>query len=853
MKKNVWKKVLTVILGIVMLPVPTALHGEAVYAAESAELPGRMKQIAENEKLALYFDEERTDIAVRVKETGDVWFSNPQAADEDALAGSYYKNLMKSQISLRYYNESVQASEMDNYNDAIADGQFSFAYTDDGVSVTYNMGETADRYILPQIISAQRYETYVSGMEKDVAKKVGRNYTCLDPDGMKTAELKEYMEKYPALENGTIYVLKEGTKDYKKEEVMEAFAAVGYTAEDMYADNEANGFEAANEKAWFNVTLDYRLDGENLVASLDPRRVEYDTERYSLVHISLLQYFGAAEAGEEGYLFVPDGSGALISFDNGKTSSAAYTGYCYGEDKTNLVNTEKKTEIDQSVTVKLPVFGIKQGDQALFAIIESGEANADINADISGKTDSYNRAYAGFGYLSYGSISMGEVVGAHSFQMYSEPQFSEDFTVRYAFLSGDAADYSGMAAYYREYLCRQGVFGERVSGEVTPFYVDFIGAVQKWDSFMGIKHKATQELTTYEQAADAVSELEAAGVSGLKVAYSGWSTGGLHGTAPAGIRALSCLNTSGLKLEGFLAQMKEKEIPVFHTIQLQYVYKETVGDGYSPESKAPRYYDKTIATAKEYLIPNGKWTAKNGVTQLISPYFVEEMADTALEKAAEYGLSGIDVDTLSGTLFSDFYEKRYTDRQMAEEKNCAAMEKLASGYAGAMMGSNANVYAWKYLSDITETPLDGNRAQIVDEVVPFYAMVLHGYRDFCGEAMNLSDDITTLLLKSVECGSGISFQWICGDNSLLKDTDFDSLYSVSFDVWKDKAVEIWKKVNDATGSLRGQLILRHEKLEDGVYRTTFEDGTQIVVNYNRNAVAYEGKTIAAQDFLVAEE
>lgn len=844
---------MAVLLGITMLPVFAVIPEEAVWAAEGVEIPDRMKQIAENAELALYFDEERTDVAVRVKETGDVWFSNPPAADEDALAGSYYKNLMKSQISLRYYNESVQASEMDNYNDAIADGQFSFAYTDDGVSVTYNMGETADRYILPQIISAERYETYVSGMEKDVAKKVGRNYTCLDPDGMKTDELKEYMEKYPALENGMLYVLKEGTKDYKKEEVMEAFAAVGYTAEDMYADNEANGFEAANEKAWFNVTLDYRLDGDNLVVSLDPRRVEYDTENYSLVHISLLQYFGAAEAGEEGYLFVPDGSGALIAFDNGKTAAAAYTGYCYGEDKTNLVNTEKKTEIDQSVTVKLPVFGVKQTDQALFAIIESGEANADINADISGKTDSYNRAYAGFGYLSYGGISMGEVVGAHSFQMYSEPQFSEDFAVRYAFLHGEAADYSGMAAYYQAYLREQGVFGERVSGEVTPFYVNFIGAVQKWDSFMGIKHKATQELTTYAQASDVISELQTAGVEGIKVEYSGWSTGGLHGTAPGGIRALDCLNTLDTKLSDFLAQMEEKDIPVFHTAQLQYVYKDTVGDGYSPESMAPRYYDKTIATVKDYLIPNGKWTAKNGVTQLISPYFAEEMADTVLEKAAKHGLSGIDVDTLSGTLYSDFYEKRYTDRQMAENYNCAAMEKLAAACDGRLMGSNANVYAWKYLSDITEVPLDGNRVQLIDKTVPFYAMVLHGYRDFTGEAMNLSDDLTTMILKSVECGSGISFQWICGDNSLLKDTDFDSLYSVSFDVWKEKAVEIWKKVNDATGSLRGQLILRHEMLEDGVYRTIFEDGTRIVVNYNRNAVEYEGKTIAAQDFLVAEE
>lgn len=853
MNRKYIKKALAIILGIAMLPALAAVPEEKVHAEESVEIPDRMKQIAENSELELYFDEERTDIAVRVRDTGDIWFSNPPAADEDSFAGNYYKNLMKSQFSLRYYNESVQASEMDNYNDAIANGQFSFEYTGDGVSITYNLGEVADKYVLPQIISAERYESYVAQMDKDAAKKVGRNYTCLNPDEMKTDDLKSYIEKYPSLENGTIYVLKEGTKDYKKEEVMAAFAEVGYTVEDMHSDNEANGFESVNEKAWFNVTLEYKLDGDNLLASLDPRKVEYDSENYSLVHISLLQYFGAAGADEEGYLFVPDGSGALIEFNNGKTSTPSYTGYCYGEDKTNLVNTEKKTEIDQSVTVKMPVFGLKKADKAFFAIIESGDANADINADVSGRTESYNNVYAGFGYLSYGSISMGEVVGAHSFQMYSQPEFAESYTVRYGFLHGEEADYSGMARYYQDYLKEQGVFGEKITSDVTPMYINFVGAIQKWSSFMGIKHKKTQELTTYAQASDAIAQLESAGVEGIKVEYSGWSTGGLHGTAPGGIKVLGCLNESGVKLKDFLQEMQEKDIPVFHTAQLQYVYKDTLADGYSPESYAPRYYDKTVVTARQYLIPNGYWSRKDGVTQMISPYFVEDMADTLIQKTAKYNLAGVDIDTLSGTLFSDFYDKRYTDRQMAQTKNCAAMEKIAEAYAGAVMGSNANAYAWQYVSDITETPFDSNRAQIINDVIPFYAMVIHGYRDFTGEAMNLSDDITTLILKSVETGSGVSFEWICGDNSLLKDTDFDSLYSVNFEVWRDKAVEIWQQVNDATGFLRDQRIVQHERLENGVYRTTFEDGTQVIVNYNRESVSYEGKTLGAQDFLVVKE
>ena len=77
--------------------------------------------------------------------------------------------------------------------------------------------------------------------------------------------------------------------------------------------------------------LEYKLDGENLIAFIDPKKVEYNTENYSLVDIDLLEFFGAAGSEEEGYLFVPDGSGALIYLNSGKKDSA-YIASVYGRD-----------------------------------------------------------------------------------------------------------------------------------------------------------------------------------------------------------------------------------------------------------------------------------------------------------------------------------------------------------------------------------------------------------------------------------------------------------------------------------------------------------------------------------------
>ncbi len=857
MKNKFLLRTISVLAGFAVLC--TLIPLQPVRAAENeaaqnqaGQIPERMELIASDGNLELWLDEEAADFAVKVTDTGDVWFSNPPGADEDAKASNYYKGVMKSQFSVQYFNEKVQALEMDSYNDAVAEGQFSVEHISNGARITYNLGELADKFILPQIISKERYEQYTSLMEEKDAKSTGRQYLYLDQEELKSDKLQEYLERYPILAEHPIYVLKEDVKDYKKEEITEYFLAAGYTTEEMEKDHLENGFESINEKPWFNIAVSYYLENGSFVAELDPNTVEYDTENYYLVDIDLLEYFGAAGPEDEGYLFVPDGSGALISFNNGKTGAPAYIGYVYGEDKTNLVNQTRKSGIDQSVTVRMPVFGAKNGESAFLAIVEGSAAGADINAAVNGRTDSYNHVYAGFGYLSYGAISMGDMVGNNSFQMYSRPEFPESFQVRYYFLHGEKADYAGMASRYQEYLLEKGVFHQRVESSTTPLYLNFIGAIDKYDSIFGIKCKVIQELTTYEQAAEAVRELTEGGAEGIKLEYSGWSSGGLQGGAPGSVKALKCLKTSGMNQKGFQQEMAAAGVPVFYTAQLQYVYQDGLLDGYRPESNGPRYYDNTVARAARYFIPNGI-KDRTASIDMISPYYVEKMAETFLKKTKGYGFTGISVENLASDLFSDFNSRHYVERQTAAERNCGAMERLASGCGGALLGSNANVYAWQYLSDIKNVPLDSNRTQLIDEVIPFYGMVLHGYREYAGTPVNLSGDMNTMLLKSVESGAGLSFQLICGDNSLLKNTEFDSLYSVNFEAWKDTALAAWQKVNEAVGDLQGLLITGHEKLSENVYCTIYEDGTRVIVNYGRQEVQYQGNTVGAQDFLVLKE
>ena len=118
MKKKWLKKAVALVLTACIALAPgEGFNGAESRSAQAAEqeIPSNLKLGTQNDALMLYIDEESTAIAVLVKETGDIWYSNPQGIDADTIASSYHKDLMRSQFSIRYFNQSAQSSEMENY------------------------------------------------------------------------------------------------------------------------------------------------------------------------------------------------------------------------------------------------------------------------------------------------------------------------------------------------------------------------------------------------------------------------------------------------------------------------------------------------------------------------------------------------------------------------------------------------------------------------------------------------------------------------------------------------------------------------------------------------------------------
>lgn len=817
----------------------------STYAEEAVK---SMDKVAENEFLELYFEDTETVVAVRDKASGALWFSNPVDEELDTFSTSSYQKVLKSQLYVTYIDEKTKVSTMNNYTSSIENGQFEVEMIENGVKITYFIGDSALMIRLPDAITEERMLTFLNQMSSSEQKKINRNYTLYSLESLDEDEKEEMLEKYPVLAEQNLYILRSGTKDYMREELAEYFAAVGYTQEDFELDAANNAANEEEAKPWFRIPLTYQLDGDNLVVTVNPEEVEYNTNGYYLVNIDVLRYFGAS-LNKDGYLFVPDGSGALINFNNGKTNEASYGATVYGQDATMVYTTWYQSQVDAQNTVKLPVFGIKDENKALFAVIEGGDAYATIRADVAGKYTGYNDAYASFNYLQYGSTSLSDMVGAQSYYMYSDAVFEGEYKLRYSFLTGEQADYSGMAACYREYLKETGVLGEKITEQELPFYAEYIGAIDKPKTFLGIKYDAVEAVTTFAQAEKITKLLKENGVENLNIIYSGWMNGGLRGTAATKLNVESKLKAGGTSLSEFQKYVKSIGADLYMTTELQYVYEDDFFDGYSSIKYAPRYFDNTVIKINRYGLASR--VTEDELANLISPYHVTSITKELTKDLKKQGVTGVNLGTISWELFSDLQSSVYTDRQMAERENSAAMQTLQEA-GQKLMGDNANAYAFGYADELVNVPLYSNNYRIIDEEIPFYEMVLHGYVRYAGEAMNLADDYQNSLLKSVESGAGLYFKWIYEDNSVLKDTEYDYLYSVNYEVWLERAIADYARMNRELGSLYGYEILSHEYVQEDVAKVIYADGSVVYVNFTKQNVMVDGVTIPAKDYLVRE-
>lgn len=577
-------------------------------------------------------------------------------------------------------------------------------------------------------------------------------------------------------------------------------------------------------------TIELTLENNALVVNIPANKLKEEGE-YGFTSIEPLPFFGAAKDNTDGYIFYPDGSGALMDYNDPAHYNVNTRSFdIYGSD---LIDYMAGTANRQAA---LPVYGIKQANNALFAIITQGEYDSTIKLKPSGNVIGLNTISTEFILRKF---YVDPRVKSTEVKQYDKKLMNNMHTVKYYLLDGSEANYGGMANIYRNYLINDMKVPKRIKeNDKIPLGLDlFTGIEEKkliFNTFI--------PMTTFNQAKTILSKFKSKGIDAIQTDLIGWTKRGQY-TSPLYFPANSKLGgNSGLKnLEDYA---ESNSIKMFLNTDFEYTETANKVGGYSQRNDV-------VYEASGMVLTNDQKDF-----YFFNPFAIQNMFNNKfLPNAKKNGVAGVNFTWLGDMIYSD-YNKKYPSTKAQTAATFDSIMDKSSKELGLVGIDTGNAYAMKYADRIFNVKSEDSEYFSTTEAVPFYQMVVHGlipYSCSMEEAGNLTSDLTKQKLKWVEYGYMPYFQLTYQSSEKLKYTYYNNLFTSQYDDWIDKATDIYKEFNDRLSGLWSQFMVNHEKVSEDVYKVTYENGTKVYVNYNDSPITVEGNTIKANDYLVVDK
>lgn len=805
----------------------------------------------QNEYLELYIGKDY-DIAVYEKTTGKLNYSNAAYHELDSAVRDAFseeaKKIVLSQVAVDYYTGNLTHMTMSSYPDAYSSNknQVTWEVQGDSLIVSYGIGTNMAESKLIEIFTKETFENYREQLdqmresgETDIftTRNMTNAYRPLTYEDMDEADKKRYLEMYPNLpEMGTIYLLRNQLSSKVTNDILEVYTLLGIDESVKEAEAEKLGEVSYNATpAFFRIPVRYRLSGADLLVSVDMKDIE-ETEGYYLTKVELLKCFGASTKEDEGYMFVPDGSGSIIENNLDTNAMDKIVIPFYGEDQ--AVSMQEGTSV--SIDNTFPVFGIKAGDHAVFAIVENGAAVGGMTAQAQSMYLRYNIAYPYFIYRVVDTFGRQGV----SLDFYKNVA-DVDYTVRYHFLNGKETDYTAMAAYYQQYLVQTGVLKRQEGSDSTlGLDVELLGSMKKTINNFGIPIDTDYPVTTFEQAQEIMNLLHSGGVSDMDVIYSGAVNGGMEQKALNKINVQSKLG--GLKgyknLDSALSSQGDDLYMGLEPMQIA-----ERGNGISKaEDVSKNLAKKSVIVGQKAVGAGQNWSQTRW---LVNPMRYEKITKNFMKQYAKVGTQKIYLQSIGSYLNGNYSAKEGVTRQTAQYLTTQMLSRLKeAGYQIKM--DVGNDYVLKYADSLTNVPTSSSHQRVESYSIPFVGMVLKGYIPYTCSSINQSANVSRALLEAVESGAGLSYILVYESQLNLMETYYEDLFSVNYKTQIEKILDNYNNLNAKTGYLQNVRIVGHERLTEDVNCVTYEDGTKIYVNYGKEAYKVSGGTVEAFSWLV---
>lgn len=596
------------------------------------------------------------------------------------------------------------------------------------------------------------------------------------------------------------------------------YTAAGYLEEDtLYVSYDL-------VQPSIKLTLAFSLEEDGFRARVPYEGIEEYGDSFSLVSIAVLPFMAGATDAAEGYYLYPDGSGAIMEFqDIAHVGVSSYSYDIYGdvEDYEAFV-----TEYDATVPrVMLPVYGVNIEDRGYMAVITEGEADSRITISCSTSVIPLNSIFGEFIYRRGYDDSR---IKTSTVMSYAGEIIKGDKEVYYRFMEFGKTDYNVMAQNYRSYLCDNGQLQQQE--EQYPLMLDIFMGIEE----DGLLYDEFKEVTSFEEAVIMVEELNK-DISDMHVNLKGYSQDGYE-SEPLQFAINGTLG--GKKgFQQFLSKTKELNIPVTLDTNILNAW-----------DKQGRFSNRTDII---YLGNFAALTDKDESLFLLSPEVAAQKFRTFTQRAGEYEIDGYSIAGIADTVAYNYNEKhRYSSQDTVALWNELMQEVVAEEKQVVTEGGNA--YALKYADYVKLIPMEDQAFRFTTKDVPFYQLVVHGMVGYTGEAGNLTGNLLETKLKWIEYGYLPYFELTYDGSEELMHTGYNELFTSECGSWKENVVDIYNELKDAVGFLNQVQMISHENLDEGVARVTYADGTRIYVNYAENKKKVDGVEIASMDYVVVK-
>lgn len=605
-----------------------------------------------------------------------------------------------------------------------------------------------------------------------------------------------------------------------------------------------NGFSAKvyYEEYGIGYELNVSLRDEEVLIEIPSNSILEDTDEYKIGEIYVYPFMGYTHLGERsGYMFIPDGNGALIYIDDTKGGfNSNFSQYIYGKnigiDEPFALSLfmDRYQSINEAENIMAPVFGMVHTDSQMgyLGIIESGDYSAKIEAYPNGVYTDYNWICSKFILRQLYTQPTGQREGSVTARQKERNKF--DICIRYRFVSGVDANYAGLALEYRDYLLND----NKIVPQQDDFKIrlDFLGVdKENWLIF-----KRNVAMTTVDNIREIYRELNQSDVTDIISVYKGWQKDGVYALPIEKYKADE--DIGGTKeLTKLIEECEELGIDF-------YLAQDSLR--INPDLRNASYNVVKQITKKVYEEKTHKEVFEE--FRYMTPNYTKEIMEKSAKSYQKYDVKNIMLSGITNILFTythggDFYSR--VDTANTYESAVAELSKQLN-----FVMEKPFAYLWKYTNSIVDMPVATSDYIFIDEEVPFLSIALKGIIPMYSDYVNFEANKDKFLLQLVETGIYPSFYITYEDPADLQYTNSSYIYSSKYDVYKDEIIDYYTKLKEINKKIEGATIVDHKQYADGLTIVCYDNDIKIYINYNTNtAIEIDGFVIEPMSYEVGED